>query len=237
MLHRLSRWSVAFPDPNLALTEPNGLLAIGGDLSPKRLEAAYRSGIFPWFESGGPILWWSPDPRALLCPGDLRVTRSLRRTLTSGRFEMRVNSAFAEVVSGCAGPRQSGHGTWITASMRDAYVRMHELGLAHSIETWADEQLVGGLYGLCFGRAFFGESMFSRVSDASKCAFVTLTSLAHQLGLDFIDCQLPNPHLESLGARTVTRVHFLEQLVAAMHAPTPLFPSAAPGLEVLPWAR
>ncbi len=237
MLYRLSRWSVKFPDPNLALTEPNGLLAIGGDLSPKRLEAAYRAGIFPWFESGGPILWWSPDPRALLCPGDLRVTRSLRKTMNSGRFEMRINTAFADVVTACAGPRHTGQGTWITDSMLNAYVRMHELGFAHSVESWADGQLVGGLYGLCFGRAFFGESMFSHVSDASKCAFVTLTNLAHRMGLDFIDCQLPNPHLESLGTRTVARVQFLKQLAVAMRAATPLFPTAAPILEQPPWAR
>ena len=237
MLHRLSRWSVQFPDPKLALTEPNGLLAIGGDLSPKRLEAAYRAGIFPWFESGGPILWWSPDPRALLCPGDLRVTRSLRRTLHSGRFEMRVDTAFADVVRACAGPRRAGQGTWITGSMLSAYMRMHELGYAHSVETWADGQLVGGLYGLSFGRAFFGESMFSHVSDASKCAFVALTNLAHEMNLDFIDCQLPNPHLESLGVQTIARSQFLDRLSAAMRAVTPEFPNSTPILEPPPWAR
>ncbi len=237
MLYRLSRWSVKFPDPNLALTEPNGLLAIGGDLSPRRLEAAYRAGIFPWFESDGPILWWSPDPRALLCPGDLRVSRSLRRTMRSGQFEMRINTAFDDVVTACAGPRRTSQGTWITDSMHTAYVRMHQLGFAHSVETWAGGQLVGGLYGLCFGRAFFGESMFSRLSDASKCAFVTLANLANQMNLDFIDCQLPNPHLESLGTRTVARVHFLDRLAVAMRAATPDFPTAAPILERAPWAR
>ena len=160
----------AFPPASDALTEPNGLLAAGGDLSPERLLAAYRKGIFPWYQEGQPILWWSPDPRAVLWPDSLKVSRSLRRSLRNRRFEVRVDTAFKLVVAGCAEPRAYGAGTWITDDMAEAYIRLHRLGWAHSFETWQDEKLVGGLYGVAIGGAFFGESMFTRVTDASKVA-------------------------------------------------------------------
>lgn len=238
MLHRLSRWSIAFPDPAAALADPNGLLAVGGDLSPRRLEAAYRQGIFPWYEDDDePILWWSPDPRGVLLPGELRVTRSLRKSLRNGGFEIRLDTAFEDVIDACAGPRRGSYGTWITSAMRYAYIEMHRLGHAHSVESWRDGELVGGLYGLAFGHGFFGESMFSHVTDASKVAFVALTNIAAQLDLAFIDCQLPNPHLTTLGVGAVPRAQFLRWLRAAMAEPTPPWPIAAPSLEPTAWAR
>ncbi len=238
MLYRLSRWSTAFPDPAAALADPNGLLAVGGDLAPERLEAAYRHGIFPWYEEDdGPILWWSPDPRGLLLPGELRITRSLRKTLRNGGMSVRVDSAFEAVIDACAGPRRGSYGTWITSGMRHAYMQMHLLGHAHSVETWLGDELVGGLYGLAFGRAFFGESMFSHRTDASKVAFVALTNLAAALELAFIDCQLPNPHLDTLGVRGVPRATFLRWLRAAVAEPTPPWPRVPPALEPTPWAR
>lgn len=238
MLTRLSRWSITFPDPAEALADPNGLLAVGGDLGPRRLESAYRHGIFPWYDDDdGPILWWSPDPRGVLLPGELRVTRSLHKTLRNGGIEVRIDTAFEDVIDACAGPRRGSHGTWITSAMRHAYIEMHHLGHAHSVEAWHEGELVGGLYGLAFGRAFFGESMFSRRTDASKVAFVTLTNVAAALDLAFIDCQLPNPHLETLGVRGVPRATFLRWLHKAEAAPTPLFPRVPPPLEPTPWAR
>ncbi len=204
----------AFPDPADAATEPNGLLAVGGDLSPERLIAAYREGIFPWYENGQPILWWSPDPRAVLLPANLHISRTLRRTLRSGRFRVSVDQAFDAVLDGCMATRAS-PGTWITAEMRAAYRRLHALGHAHSIETWCGSQLVGGLYGLALGRVFFGESMFSRVTDASKVALVRLVRLAESRGYPLIDCQVENRHLASLGSHLMPRPEFLH-LVRAL---------------------
>lgn len=194
-----------FPPVDKALAEPNGLLAAGGELSPPWLLEAYRHGIFPWFSAGEPILWWSPDPRLVLVPGEIRITRSLRKTLRTGRFDVRLDTAFARVMAECAAPREPGGGTWITAEMQAAYIRMHELGHAHSVECWQDGALVGGLYGMALGRAFFGESMFSRVSDASKVALAHLARFLEKQGCAVIDCQMTTPHLLSMGAKEIPR--------------------------------
>ena len=190
------------------------MLAAGGDLSPERLEAAYQRGIFPWFSPGQPILWWSPDPRELLYPDEFIVSRSLAKTLRSGRYRVRRDSAFAEVIAACAAPRAASPGTWISSEMQVAYQQLHEQGVAHSYETWQGDELVGGLYGLRMGRVFCGESMFSRRSDASKVALQALMASCQAEGIDVIDCQLPNPHLRSLGSRAVSRQRFLEHLAA-----------------------
>lgn len=194
----------AFPCLDEALHEPNGLLAVGGDLSPNRLLCAYRRGIFPWFSEGDPVLWWSPDPRTVLFPDKLKISRSLRKTLRRGTFRVTMDQAFAAVIQGCAAPRKDGHGTWITTNMHDAYVHLHELGHAHSVECWDRDTLVGGLYGVSLGRVFFGESMFSRATDASKVALVYLCERGYRM----IDCQLANPHLQRLGAIDVRRAAF-----------------------------
>jgi len=200
-----------FPPPELA--ESNGLLAVGGDLSPERLLLAYSMGIFPWFNDGDPLLWWSPDPRCVLFPDDLHVSRRLAKRLQRGEFRISFNQAFGEVVTACAGIRRdSGDGTWITMEMLEAYQRLHRLGYAHSVETWQDGELVGGLYGVSIDRFFFGESMFHRVTDASKAAFATLVRTLRQRRFLLVDCQLPTPHLHSLGARDVSRATFLKLL-------------------------
>lgn len=197
-----------FPDPAQALDSPNGLLALGGDLSPERLLAAYRRGIFPWYEDGQPIMWWSPDPRAVLLPGELHVSRSLRRTLRSNRYMVSADRDFAGVISACAGTRAL-QGTWITAEMRAAYLELHELGHAHSIETWHGDRLVGGVYGLGIGRVFFGESMFSTESDASKVALAALMRELTGRGFGLLDCQIETGHLNSLGSRLMGRTEFV----------------------------
>lgn len=202
-----------FPPLERALSDPNGLLAAGGALSPAWLLEAYSHGIFPWYGDGEPILWWSPDPRLILEPGTVKVSRSLAKVLRNGRFEVRLDTAFAAVVSECAGPRRGAAGTWITADIRAAYCRMHELGHAHSVETWQDGRLVGGLYGIALGRFFFGESMFSRVSDASKIALVHLCRYLEARDFGVIDCQMTTPHLVSMGAHEVPRKRF-EALLA-----------------------
>ncbi len=201
-----------FPDPSQALREPNGLLAVGGDLSPERLLQGYRHGIFPWYAEGDPILWWSPDPRTVLFPERLKIHRSLRKTLRRQPFELALDRDFAGVLEGCAAPRPGQEGTWINADMREAYLRLHALGHAHSVECWQNGQLVGGLYGVQLGRVFFGESMFSRVSDASKVALVALSQgiLGHIPAL--IDCQFSTTHLQSLGAEPIPRDVFLALL-------------------------
>ena len=199
----------AFPPASDALTEPNGLLAAGGDLAPERLLAAYRKGIFPWYQEGQPILWWSPDPRAVLWPDGLKVSRSLRRSLAKRRYEFRVDTAFELVVAACAAPRHDGGGTWITAEMAEAYLRLHRLGWAHSFETWQDDRLVGGLYGVAIGRAFFGESMFTRATDASKVALVHGVELLRSHATQIIDCQVASAHTRSLGAVDMPRTRFL----------------------------
>lgn len=201
----------AFPDPSLALREPNGLLAIGGDLSPGRLLAAYARGIFPWYEEGQPPLWWSPDPRAILRPSAFHVSRSLRRSLARSAFEVSLDQCFAEVVEACAATRAAS-GTWLIAEMRAAYGRLHRLGFAHSVEIWAQGELVGGVYGIALGRAFFGESMFSRRTDASKAALWWLTRHLREADVPLLDCQLPSAHLASLGSICLPRAQFLAEL-------------------------
>ncbi|MBS0510385.1 MAG: leucyl/phenylalanyl-tRNA--protein transferase [Proteobacteria bacterium] len=202
----------AFPPVDQALGEPNGLLAAGGELSPRWLLEAYHHGIFPWFSEGEPILWWSPDPRLVLVPGDIRISRSLRKRLRRGEFDVRLDTAFADVLAGCAAPRGMGTGTWITADMQAAYGEMHELGYAHSVECWQGCELVGGLYGMALGRAFFGESMFARVTDASKVALVHLARLLALRDYAVIDCQMTTAHLQSLGAREISRAQFVTGL-------------------------
>lgn len=202
----------AFPDPRLARAEPNGLLAAGGALSPAWLLGAYRRGIFPWFSEGQPILWWSPDPRAVVVPADFRPVRSLAQSIRNRGYETSVDSAFEAVITGCAAPRAAGPGTWITPAMRRAYEALHRLGHAHSVETWAGGQLVGGLYGVRVRALFCGESMFSTARDASKVAFARLVDHARESGIRLIDCQLPTAHLASLGAVTLDRASFLERI-------------------------
>jgi len=201
-----------FPDVSLALEDPNGLLAIGGDLSPQRLLNAYRHGIFPWFNPGEPILWWSPNPRAVLFPEKIRISRSLRKTLNKNKFVLTTDQAFNEVMAACQAPRAKQPGTWITAEMRRAYNEMHSRGHAHSVECWHNGKLVGGLYGMALGRVFFGESMFSRVSDASKVALVYLTDKLIEWGYRLIDCQVQSEHLISLGAEDIPREQFCAYL-------------------------
>ena len=212
-----------FPDVRLALNEPDGLLAIGGDLKPQRLIAAYRQGIFPWFNAGQPILWWSPNPRTVLFPEKLKISRSLRKTLRKQHFSITLDQAFAEVIEACSAPRNYDKqpGTWITADMKQAYQRLHAQGIAHSAECWLDGQLVGGLYGVAIGRGFFGESMFSRQTDASKVAFVQLVQQLARWGFGLIDCQIHSRHLESLGAETISRDHFIDLLTEFCHRPGP----------------
>lgn len=219
MLTWLKRDDFSFPPLETALREPNGLLAAGGDLRPERLLAAYRHGCFPWYQEGQPLLWWSPDPRTVLFPDELHVSRSLRKRMRNGDYRVTFDKAFAEVIQGCAGPRSYADGTWITTPMQDAYVRLHEMGVAHSVEVWQQGQLVGGLYGLAMGELFFGESMFSRATDASKVGFVTLVERLREWGFALIDCQMPTRHLESFGARSIPRAAFAEAL--AMHLDRP----------------
>ena len=201
-----------FPPLNTALASPNGLLAVGGDLSPQRLIEAYRHGIFPWFNEGEPILWWSPDPRMVLFPCELKISRSLRKTMKKDNYEIRVDSAFSEVMQACAQPRNECAGTWIHAEMISAYAALYEMGLAHSVEVWIGGELMGGLYGVAQGKVFFGESMFSRVSDASKIAFVHLVKQLKRRGFRMIDCQMKTAHLASLGGREIPRKEFSQKL-------------------------
>ncbi len=197
-----------FPDP--AEADPDGLLAVGGDLSPRRLVAAYANGIFPWYAPGSPILWWSTDPRLVLFPAELHVPHSLRRTLNSGRFRHSCDEAFGEVILACAGSSRPGQdGTWLVPEMIAAYEELHVLGIAHSAETWLDDRLVGGLYGVALGSIFFGESMFHAVPDASKALFATLVPWLARRGCTLIDCQQTTAHLLRFGARQIPRTHFL----------------------------
>jgi len=214
-----------FPPLERALTEPPGLLAAGGDLSPARLLAAYRRGIFPWYSPGQPVLWWSPDPRAVLFPEDFRCSRSLAKTLRNRGFETRVDHDFPAVIEGCAAPREASAGTWITPEMRAAYIELHRQGHAHSVEAWLDGRLAGGLYGVRLGGVFFGESMFSRERDASKVALARLVELCRAESIAVIDCQLPSRHLASLGARLIPRAAF--QALLREHIP-PAPPSGSP---------
>lgn len=206
--------------PPVSQASDEGLLAVGGDLRPERLLEAYRNGIFPWYSRGQPILWWSPDPRTVLFPAKLKVSRSLRKRLRQGGYRISIDEAFGEVMRACAGPRgRSPSGTWITPEMLAAYTRLHALGHAHSVEAWDGEELVGGLYGVALGAAFFGESMFSRATDASKVAFAHLVRQLEAWGYALIDCQVASEHLFSLGAEEIPRTEFLAGLAAALEQP------------------
>jgi leucyl/phenylalanyl-tRNA--protein transferase len=217
-IFRLPR-EIVFPDPSLA--EPDGLLAVGGDLTPERLVAAYAAGIFPWYSDDAPILWWSPDPRLVLLPGRLHVSRSLARTLRRGRYRVTADRAFGEVIRRCAAvPREGQRGTWIVPEMVTAYERLHALGLAHSFEAWEGPSLVGGLYGVSLGRAFFGESMFALAPDASKVAFARAVDFLDGRGVTLVDCQVRTEHLVSLGAAEIPRADFLGRLAEALAGPT-----------------
>ncbi len=201
-----------FPDPDRA--DSNGLLAIGGDLSPGRLLLAYNSGIFPWYSPGDPILWWSPDPRMVLFPSELHVPRSLRRSLRKKRFLVTLDMDFEGVMSACASAAgRSRKGTWITGEMMCAYAKLHQAGYVHSVETWFDGRLAGGLYGVSIGRVFFGESMFFHEPDASKIAFVTMVGWLAEQGVRLIDCQMRTDHLARFGAREIVREEFLTRLI------------------------
>ena len=211
-----------FPPLETALTEPNGLLAASGELTAACLFRAYRQGIFPWYQAGHPVLWWSPDPRMVLPTAELRISRSLRKVTRQQRFEIRIDTAFREVMRSCAEmPREGQDGTWITTEVIDAYTELHTLGYGHSVEAWRDGILVGGLYGVAIGRMFFGESMFARETNASKVALVHLIALLRSLGMPLIDCQQETRHLASLGARPVPRRAFGEQLRALVDLPAP----------------
>jgi leucyl/phenylalanyl-tRNA--protein transferase len=210
-----------FPPVERALRNPSGLLAAGGDLSDARLLAAYRRGIFPWFSGGEPVLWWSPDPRMVLYCAELKVSRSLAKSARNKGYAVRIDSAFREVLEGCAGPRPDSAGTWLGEEMREAYARLHHAGLAHSFETWREGELVGGLYGVALGRMFFGESMFSRASDASKVALLALVGELERRGFPMIDCQVRTPLLAALGARELPRRAFLRELEALVHYDEP----------------
>lgn len=210
-----------FPPVEDALREPDGLLAVGGSLSPRRLLRAYRKGIFPWYTAGQPILWWSPDPRTILLPSQLRISRSLRRTLRSGRFRVSLDEAFTAVMEGCAEPRRGDSGTWITREMISAYSALSAGGHAHSVEVWQGDDLVGGLYGVSLGSMFFGESMFSRAPDASKVALVHLCRRLRSAGFLAVDCQTRTDHLMRLGARQLTRSQFVELLESACERTPP----------------
>ena len=212
----------AFPPVDNALREPDGLLAAGGDLSQTRLIAAYRRGIFPWYSQGQPILWWCPDPRAILLPREFKLSRSLAKTIRNRGFETRVDTAFAEVIQSCGSSAIRPDGTWLSPEMQAAYQVMHELGYGHSVETWYQGRLVGGLYGVAIGRVFFGESMFSTERDASKVALSRLCSELIERGFEMIDCQMATPHLMSLGAQLIPRAEFIGRIAryAAAESPT-----------------
>jgi leucyl/phenylalanyl-tRNA--protein transferase len=201
-----------FPDAALAEAEPNGLLAVGGDLSPIRLIKAYRHGIFPWFSAGEPILWWSPNPRTVLYPEKIKISRSLRKTLRHELFRVSYDQAFGQIIKACAKPRDGSPGTWLVPQMIRAYTELHKLGMAHSVEVWQQERLVGGLYGVAIGRVFYGESMFSRVPDSSKVALAHLCQTLLALDFKMIDCQVYTKHLISLGAEEIPRKQFCQHL-------------------------
>jgi len=212
--------NILFPPAEIT-DHPDGLLAVGGDLRPERILLAYRKGIFPWYSEGGPILWWSPEPRLILEPDRLHISKSLAKILKKGTFQVSFDTAFHRVIQFCAlVARKEGEGTWITLEMREAYCKLHEMGYAHSVEIWIDKRLAGGLYGLSLGRVFFGESMFSRISNASKIAIVYLVKLMKKWEFEFIDCQISTEHLIRLGAREIPRNEFLLRLDEALQFPT-----------------
>jgi len=212
MIYMLEPGSLEFPPSDQAMKDPDGLLAIGGDLSPDRLIEAYRQGIFPWFQQGQPILWWSPDPRWVIFPDDFHLSRSLRKVVNRREFSVTFDRSFEQVLTGCASPAPGREETWITDDMRCAYIQLFAMGLAHSVECWEQEQLVGGLYGIALGKVFFGESMFSRRTNASKVAMARLVEKLRQDGFRLIDCQVHTRHLESLGSTPISRTDFIKTL-------------------------
>ena len=220
MLTWLKRGDYSFPPLERALTEPNGLLAAGGDLAPERLIAAYRHGCFPWYQEGQPLLWWSPDPRTVLLPDELHVSRSMAKILRQKRFSVSINQDFNAVIKACAAPRTYADGTWITEQMQAAYSELHSRGIAHSVEVRCEGQLVGGLYGLAMGKLFFGESMFSRMDNASKVGFIHLVQQLKEWGFALIDCQMPTQHLASLGAKSISRSEFRHYLNLYLDQPS-----------------
>jgi len=210
---------LVLPSPKLAPKE--GLLAVGGDLRQERLLLAYRMGIFPWYSRYEPILWWSPDPRLVLYPGEIRLSKSLQKTIKKGLFRITMDQAFEAVINGCAQSRTSAdEGTWIVEEMIDAYCKLHESGFAHSVEAWRDDRLAGGLYGVSLGKCFFGESMFTHISNASKVAFVALVKHLQALNFDLIDCQVTTPHLLTFGAREIPRTRYLNELEKSLKSST-----------------
>lgn len=224
--------ATVFPPVGAALTEPDGLLAAGGDLSPQRLLAAYRQGIFPWYSAGDPLLWWSPDPRMVLFPGEMHISRSLAKTLRNAPYTVRLDTDFAAVIQACADtPRHGQPGTWIQPEMIAAYCELHRLGYAHSVETWLDGRLVGGLYGIALGRAFYGESMFSRVTDASKIAIAHLCAYLKRREFGIMDCQMHTNHLQSLGARLIPRGEFTATLARLTRDGDPPGPWSAAAID------
>lgn len=204
------------PFPPLTRAREDGLLAMGGDLSPERLLLAYRSGVFPWFNPGDPILWWSPDPRCVLFPDQFLASKSLQKSIRNRGYTVTSDTAFTSVIEACSADRKDQPGTWITEEMKSAYHQLHQLGIAHSVETWFGEELVGGLYGIALGRIFFGESMFSRQNDASKVSLATMIGWLRQWGFTMVDCQIVSPHLLSLGAVEITRTEFMEGLKSGL---------------------
>ena len=216
MIPWLHPTTLHFPDTNTALDEPDGLLAAGGDLSPERLVAAYKHGTFPWFSQDDPILWWSPNPRCVLFPEQIHISRSMRKQLKKGHYRVTFDEAFTQVIQACASTREETTGTWISPEMQTAYTQLHQQGIAHSVEVWENEQLIGGLYGLGIGKLFFGESMFSFQASASKIAFIALCQQLKTWGYPLIDCQVHNEHLESLGATNIPRdefIHYIRQYI------------------------
>ena len=218
MIHWL-RPAEPFPPVETALAEPNGLLAAGDELSAERLLESYQQGIFPWFNADQPVLWWSPDPRMVLLPAELRVARSLAKVLRNRVYEVRADSAFRTVMQACAEPRNHQNGTWISPAMIEAYHALHRRGIAHSIETWIDGELAGGLYGVAIGRMFYGESMFTRVTDASKIALVHLVRQLERWGFGMIDCQMHTAHLGRMGGREIPRAAFMRKLGELVNYP------------------
>lgn len=216
-IYRLPDTGVAFPDPYDA--EPGGLLAVGGSLSPHRLVAAYCIGVFPWYHEDSPPLWWTPDPRCILLPEEFHMPRSLRRTLKSGSFSFSFDKAFDRVITACAGPRGDYEGTWLVPEMIAAYINLHKLGLAHSVEAWSGNKLVGGLYGVALGGAFFGESMFYKQPNASKAAFAFAVNALREAGFTLIDCQQVTGNMLRFGAKPVPRQEFMQRLEAALEQP------------------
>jgi leucyl/phenylalanyl-tRNA--protein transferase len=212
--------SSGFPHPSTALESPDGLLAWGGDLDPIRLANAYHSGIFPWYSDDQPILWWSPVARCVFYPQEIHISKRLKRLIAQQKFKLSADQAFEQVITGCALPRQTQSGTWITPEMIRAYIRLHKMGIAHSIEVWLDSDLVGGIYGLSIGQIFFAESMYSLTSNASKIALAALCAKLADWGYALLDCQMSNPHLESMGAVEISRDTFLSILAANIDQPT-----------------